>query len=1081
MATKVAHHLRDKKIPVFFAPLRGMASKEELVSKLLSIFADTKHISDAKHIYSSHWLIQCLQKVQTPFVLILDNADDFLQNEDAKRKQELLRFIEEILAQCNQIKLLLTTRESVDFLNHTIPVYLRKISALDGVSSASLVRLLLPDVSEDDCGRIVKECGQVPLAMRLMCSIMREKNISINEVLEKLKNSPLVEVLDSESFPDDVRLKIIVNTSFQRLSDLERKAFVSLAVFPGWFGIEEATAVLEVKQDVTTKEIIRSLERKSLIDCGDNFSRFTIHSLLRSFTDEERRNDKAVESVFHSAQLQFYRYYISIFRDANQKFLTGHSNEALTTFLDRRESILLALANGTREEFLYPEAVKVLSMSELFLYAVLPGEELLFEELYNTAVKEAKGKQNVVDERKLLAAKSFRHWGWFSSDRQTWDHSLYQCCTNEDDCPTKLVCYHGIHQLLCGKREEGISSLVLSVDRLKSSSIDENVLKVLVSLALEGCLKKKDDEKASHFQKLHENWFKARSPLASSLCETKDPSFESESLQNILKEDLYFFLLVTRLTSWVDEKRNEHVLYKIAPTMCGNQLLRHVQVKLEMIVLNCLFKEFKEARQLLKSWFPFVEDELSLDTLGFTQLELLRLRFVEFTDQLLQSGLESVESYNTTKQLMEALVHISEASQTQLAFSTASGCDLTLIKFINTFGYVLKTHERYPGRDVLGLARSYDHLGMIKRIINDYHGALQSYQQAIQLREDNTGDEAAWDSVSTLTNIGYAHLKMNNAIEARQAFQSALNLRKRLGVYDDLDTAEIYYILGEIHHTLGTYDKALEAHSEALTLRNKHLGEHTLTAKTSNEVGWDYYLMEEYQSAIESFQNALESNKELLGKHKDTAECYHNLGQAYLAMERYTEAFQFCKQALEMRLDLLGGHVDTAASYNLLGHIHLKKGENIQAVQNFKAMADMMSNLLGDHKDTAYSYHTLGVAYRDMGDNKRALDSLQNAADMRSNLLGDHRDTACSYHILGLVKLDMGDKTALECLQKAANIRSRVLGEHKDTARSYHSLGLLQLKVGDNKNALESLQKAADIESNLLDDQNGTAFSYKTG
>jgi len=54
VAINVAHYLQDIKIPVYFVPLRGMESKEELVSKLLSIFVDTSQVS---RMSSSHWLI----------------------------------------------------------------------------------------------------------------------------------------------------------------------------------------------------------------------------------------------------------------------------------------------------------------------------------------------------------------------------------------------------------------------------------------------------------------------------------------------------------------------------------------------------------------------------------------------------------------------------------------------------------------------------------------------------------------------------------------------------------------------------------------------------------------------------------------------------------------------------------------------------------------------------------------------------------------------------------------------------------------------------------------------------------------
>ena len=333
VAIRVAHHLQEKNITVHFVSVRGMESKEDLVSKLLSMFADD---SQVRHISSSHFSIQCLQQVQNPFVLIFDNADDLLESGDTKRKEHVLQFIDEILTHCKQIKLLLTTREHLDYLSHKLPIHSEKINELDKISSADLVRLLLPDKSDFDCNCIVRECGNVPMSMRLMCSVIKEASISVNDLLQELKNSTLVEVLDSEYLPDGVRIKSVINTSFKRLKVRERNAFVSLSVFPEWFGIEEAQAILNVDTEAKTKQIIRSLERKSLLDCGENFSHFTVHSLLRSFIEEEMKNDQAVEAVFWDSKIQFCDYYISSCKDANENFLKQHYGDAFRSFLDRR-------------------------------------------------------------------------------------------------------------------------------------------------------------------------------------------------------------------------------------------------------------------------------------------------------------------------------------------------------------------------------------------------------------------------------------------------------------------------------------------------------------------------------------------------------------------------------------------------------------------------------------------------------------------------------------------------------------------------------------------------------------------------
>ena len=402
VAIRVAHHLKEKNIPAYFVSVRGMESKEDLVSKLLSMFADDKQVG---HISSSHFSIQCLQQVQNPFVLIFDNADDLLESGDTKRKEHVLQFIDEILNHCKQIKLLLTTRESLDYLKHKLPMYSEKINVLDKISSEDLVRLLLPDASDDDYNCIVRECGNVPMSMRLMCSIIKEESISIDVLLQELNNSTLVKVLDHEYLPDGFRIKSVMNTSFKRLMVRERDAFVSLSVFPERFGVEEAQAILNEKSEVQTKQIIRSLERKSLIDCGENFTHFTIHSLFRSFIQEETKNDQAVEAVFRNSQIQFYDYYISRCKVANEHFLKERYGDAFRDFLDRRSSIISSLSSGPRIDRIYGKVVELLSEAKSFLSVALHEEQMLLERLYDTAIERAKTRGNLGDKRRLQSAR----------------------------------------------------------------------------------------------------------------------------------------------------------------------------------------------------------------------------------------------------------------------------------------------------------------------------------------------------------------------------------------------------------------------------------------------------------------------------------------------------------------------------------------------------------------------------------------------------------------------------------------------------------------------------------------------------
>jgi len=497
-----------------------------------------------------------------------------------------------------------------------------------------------------------------------------------------------------------------------------------------------------------------------------------------------------------------------------------------------------------------------------------------------------------------------------------------------------------------------------SVDRL-SSRIDEVALRYTIYGLLDECHQGKDDEMASHYRGLQNNWFEARFPVSVE----KDQRGDIE-VQTLLKSvDSFFFLTYTNLmleyTNSKPQHQNKtlflsHFIKSNFQRLCAKPPPGHANVGMETLVLYLTLKDSTFTQQLMLE-----VPELSTDNPAFVLIELLRWHWVEFIDHILQSGLDSDQSYKAAKQLMESVLYF-------FKFSGISPGDVAAFSlpdyiFDKTIENVLNSNEQVPGRDIVDVARSYDNLGMLKSFLNDHSAALESHQQAIRVREKNIGDHL--DTVSSLTNVGCVYFAMKNTNDADRAFQDALELRKRLGVYDNLDTANICFTLGGNHFTLGNYEKALEAHLQALTLREKHLGE-----------------------------------------HKETARSLHILGVTSDAMKSYQKALEYCEKALKMRLELLGEHVDSAESFQILGSIHEKIEDNRSAVQALEAAADMRSNLLGDHKDTACSYHLLGEVQSQMGNYSGALESLQKAWRMRKDLLGeDHPETIQSFHLLNRV------------------------------------------------------------------------------
>ncbi|XP_022787350.1 uncharacterized protein LOC111327429 [Stylophora pistillata] len=1049
VAIQVAHELRERKIPVYFISLHGLKTRDDLVSNLLGILVDAKQ---AFYVSPSDWLMQCLQKWQSPFVLILDNADDLLESGDTQVREDVLRFIEELQAKCKHIKLLVTTPESLEDLSHKLPIHPERVGVLDEASSDELVRTLLSKVSESDCNCILKKCGCVPLAMRLMCSIITEQNVSVGELLEELNDSPLVEVLDNESLTNDARLKTIINTSFQRLTTLERHAFVAIAVFPGCFSKDEARAVLNSKTVVQAGKILRSLKRKSLLDCSDDFENFTIHSLLRSFVEQRRIAEDEIKKHFAAAQLRFYDYHISNFREANEKFLTGSSNEAFEAFHSQRENIQLAIVNGSKNDDLYSKVVEALSKAELFVYAVLPCQEPLLD-IYSTSIEEAKKRQRRDDECKLLAAKSFSLLGGFYSRPRSWDHSLKGGNENAENPPAKYLVYLGIHQLLSRNIEDGISSLRASADRLGSDN-DERILKILACHVLAVCYRKKmDKEKASKFETLC-----VKECELSSCC----PAFLDLFLPNndndatsVIEKDVFVFAVMAELLP---------LLY--------NRLEFDQQTVTELSFMTRHFKRFQNV--ILKL---FDEGILCTRVLEACCNALFNLKcyreaaegFQRITDKLeaLESRSKSAsETYFVHGSALEQLKNFKEAfhyyeksvaikmellnrpegthdieeiddfvSTLLSCLKTQYLCNATAVGHPDSLKATFEELKTVVQSESLNVSsKNHDEISNRCKMfadcqfwMKDFAGALESYQQAIAITEEHDSDQVKL--AACLFSKGTTHFEMENYTEAIKACQSALNL----GILDGQDTANIYHKLGLSYCALNDFSKSLEGHQQALKLMKTHLGDHDLTASSLKEIGVVYFRMGRYDAAEEKLQNAADLMTEISKtEHEETANALFYLGEVYLALGKHKEACDSGKEALKIRLRLLGEHIDTAVSFHSLGSIYFEMNDVRRAVSCFQRASELKQKLLGEHLETARSHHCLGEAQMLQGNTVDAIGSLRTALSIREKNFGSHSDTAATLELLGRAFRAEGQSdSACFCTRRALEMKRQRQAEQK--------------------------------------------------
>ena len=886
MAIRVAHHLQEKNIPAYFVSVRGMESKEDLVSKLLSMFADDKQVG---HISSSHFSIQCLQQVQNPFVLIFDNADDLLESGDTKRKEHVLQFIDEILNHCKQIKLLLTTRESLDYLKHKLPMYSEKINVLDKISSEDLVRLLLPDASDDDYNCIVRECGNVPISMRLLCSIIKEESISIHVLLQELNNSTLVEVLDSSYLPDGVRIKSVINTSFKRLMVRERDAFVSLTVFPERFGVEEAQAILNEKSELKTKQIIRSLEQKSLIDCGEHFSHFTIHSLFRSFIQEETKNDQAVEAVFRNSQIQFYDYYISRCKVANEHFLKERYGDAFRDFLDRRSSIISSLSSGPRIDRIYGKVVELLSEAKSFLSVALHEEQMLLERLYDTAIERAKTRGNLGDKRRLQSARechTAESFFWLSRVQREGGNlkGAKKSAIIGSQLRKKLLGHRPIRAVSFNHRDvaydvEGCSQILVKAFR-KAKDVAKllecketlpsyyNVLESSIETLASYCSVQPIGESSKGY---HEG----------DLGGLQDEAYMNLHLYGVHEETARRFLLLAREQRKAGNLTGALESVNVGIELCQELLGGHSNTASALFEKGQIHYALGDNKSAVEAFQKAADMIFNLQ--GYhkrTAHYYFNLGMAQNKMQDLQGALKSL------KRAGDMRSHL-----------------------------LLNNSER--------AALTYYTLGEVQRYTGDLKGAMESLQSAANIRLNLLGDDE--DTALAYYKLGLVQGDTGDLKGAMESLQSAANIRSKL-LGDHENTALSYFELGKVQRDMGDLKGALDSFQGAANMISNLFGDHIDTATSYDWLGSVQRDMGDLKGAMESIKRAVNMKSNVLGDDEATANSYYWLALVQRDMEDLNGALHSLQRASYMESNLLGDHEVTASSYHLLGLVQHDMG-----------------------------------------------------------------------------------------------------------------------------------------------------------
>ena len=965
-AISIGHRLQSKGQPVYFFTFRGINSKNEFISKLLSIFKR----SVSSRLTPADELCSFLQDISCRFFLILDNLDDILacntsdDNAATYVRDDVLKIIDEILMHCRNGRVLTTTRQSLQFLDFKMEENESvKIEPLDPISSLALVNEIIPSVGVQLSSEVTQICGNVPLAIKLLCSFISDDSQTPEQCLHEFLNSSgsIPNKLDNLSHSSDLRIKLLFESSFNRLCLKEREAFVSLSVFGGSdFDIDAAVYVVSGER-FQAKQTLKYLEKNDLIDYNSENKVYSLHPLLQSFAVQ--KGESELKEVVLLSKRRFYEHYINLFEMLNEQFLTGEATTALVKFNQAMKSIWLSLHEGLKDETLCTKIFNILSKAEMFLYCFYPNELNKIESMYELAVSSAKRRENNVALYTLLVSKCFFKTRYLFGNEillSNNKNSEEKILSLQGSTSAKYRCYQGIHALSHGRAEPGIKLIEKAFPAL-SDDADQKVLKILSLQLLTVYYDFVNNlEKSTQFlEVLHEEC-----RMFGNLCLVLVNGF-SDEIANIERRSPcectlsqhqpLIILIIALLCFW----SRDYLSVKMRGNLRNNVQVTRREVEIAL-------PSWDDALATIIALYDFAiaflcgedEGETMEDTVKNIKIEIEKLRSVCRKDD------ENSESKQRKMFLMERLAGCSRSIARQ--YSSKKQPSLALKMYQQELEALLELH----GELHLKTSTCHRSIGIVKERLKDYNGALESHQRALKIRLQLHGEKHEVTAQS-FSNVARVQREMGNYTSALQTYQRALQIRLQLYGEEHEHTAICYSIIGNIQNEMGDHTLALQTYQRALQIRLQIYGE----------------------------------------EHEDTASCYSIIGNIQNEMGDHTLALQTYQRALQIRLQIYGEeHEDTASCYSIIGNIQNEMGDHTSALQSHQRALTIHSKLSDDEsEEMAVCCTAIAIEQERLEDYPSALRSLERSHSIFLKLFGEqHKTTVITLKNIEILQGEMG-------------------------------------------------------------------------
>ena len=312
------------------------------------------------------------------------------------------------------INMILTTRQLLENLRDQVKGFQDvRIPPLSSVSSVKFVRQLLPSFSENVVAKVAEISCYVPLAIRLVASLI--KNTS-----EEMAKKVLEELHSPENLLEhfEKNMQKLFDKSLEQLTSADKHALISLTVFTS-ATISKDTAINVVAGEQRSLsnalQNLYTLVKKSLIDEDPNGKYYSIHSLIYTFVFLKAKLSN-FQNVLNSAEVLFCKYYLVCFERLNDDFLAGKSmnNPQLQDVMQHLSTVMWQCLLNDAESAQH--VFRILSKAEIFLFLIrIPSnacdDDIL--KLFDFAIEKPISECNDLIQLKTLCQPVFQKYCFF--------------------------------------------------------------------------------------------------------------------------------------------------------------------------------------------------------------------------------------------------------------------------------------------------------------------------------------------------------------------------------------------------------------------------------------------------------------------------------------------------------------------------------------------------------------------------------------------------------------------------------------------------------------------------------------------